>query len=77
MCKTEHLETYDFCQSGCLVHMNWKNIGVEKHGQIKVKPHENVKLESYYASNALSPVLHAQQFEKDVQVDIKIPTFFH
>jgi hypothetical protein len=31
----------------------------EKHGQIKVKPHENVKLESYYATNALSLVLHA------------------
>jgi hypothetical protein len=42
------------CQPGCLVHRNAK-----KHGQIKVEPHEKVKLESYYASNAFSLVLHA------------------
>ena len=59
MCKIEHLETQDFYQPGCLVHMNWKNTGMEKHGQIKVKPRENEKKESYYASNAISPVLHA------------------
>jgi len=39
--------------------MNWKNTGMEKRGQIKVKPRENEKKESYYASNAISSVLHA------------------
>jgi hypothetical protein len=48
----------------------------KKHGQIKVEPHENVKLESYYASNALSLVLHAHEFGKEVQKHIKIPMFF-
>jgi hypothetical protein len=31
----------------------------KKHGQIKVEPREEVKLESYYASNAFCLVLHA------------------
>ena len=57
--------------------MNWKNTGMEKHGQIKVKPRENEK-----NKNLIMPVMQLVLFfmhinlKRDVQVDIKIPTFF-
>ena len=47
----------DFCQPGCLVHMNWKNTGMEKHGQIKVKPRQNEK-----NKNIIMPVMQLVMF---------------
>ena len=60
-----HMQNRAFANIGFL--SNWvfgsqeleEHMNAKKHGQIKVKPHENVKLESYYATNALSLVLHA------------------
>ena len=86
--KTEEQDRTARGKHSICKHMISVNLGVwfqeleehgnaKKDGQIKDDPHENVKLESYYTTNVLSLVLHAQEFEKEVQVHTKSPTIFH